>query len=115
MHEMGIAQQVVNIAVAAIPAHLEDPRVEQLNLRIGKLSGVVPQSLLFYLEILSKDTPLEGAKMHIEEVPAATRCNACLHEWPSEEAVFDCPKCESGDLNVISGREFDVVSIDMAD
>ena len=46
MHEMGIAQQLVTIALDAIPDDIENPRVEKLNLRIGKLAAVVEHSLL---------------------------------------------------------------------
>lgn len=115
MHEMGIARQVVNAVLTAAGPHLEETRVVRINLRIGRLSGVVADSLLFHLEILSRDTVLEGAEVHIEDMPVVARCNACGHKWPAEGAVFTCPKCESGDLQVISGREFDVVSIDVAD
>ncbi|HRF90963.1 MAG TPA: hydrogenase maturation nickel metallochaperone HypA, partial [Desulfobacter postgatei] len=69
MHEMGIAQQLVTIALDAIPDDIENPRVEKMNLRIGKLAAVVAHSLSFCLEVITRDTPLEGAELVIDEVP----------------------------------------------
>ena len=114
MHEMGIVMQIVEIATAAIPPDIKDPKVARLNLRIGKLTAVVPQSLRFCFEIASKDTPLEGAELAIEEVPIVARCQACAHEWTIESADFMCPKCQSGKVDIISGRELDIASLELA-
>jgi len=56
MHEMGIAQQLVTIALDAIPDDIENPRVEKMNLRIGKLAAVVAHSLSFCLEVIARET-----------------------------------------------------------
>ena len=113
MHEMGIALQVIDIATAAIPPEMRGCRVEAVHLKIGKLSAVVVSSLNFCLEIATRETPLEQAAITIEEVPVVARCRACGHEWQVEQAVFKCPACESGNLKILSGRELDVVSIDI--
>jgi hydrogenase nickel incorporation protein HypA/HybF len=115
MHEMGIALQIIDIAAGAIPAELKGCRVEQIRLKIGKLSAVVPHCVIFCLEIAAKDTPLENAKVVIDEIPVTARCRSCTHEWQVEAAVFKCPDCRSGDLEMISGRELDVVTMDIAD
>jgi len=115
MHEMGIALQIVEIATASIPPHMKGVRVERINLRIGKLSAVVAQSLTFCLDIITRDSPLEGAGVHIDEIPVVARCRSCAHEWQVEKAVFSCPACGSGELDIVSGRELEVVSLDIAD
>ena len=115
MHEMGIALQIVDIATAAIPPEMHGCRVEKVNLRIGKLSAVVTSSLNFCLEIATRQTPLEQAVISIEEVPVAAECRSCAHEFQVEHAVFKCPVCGSGRLEMLSGRELDLVSIDIED
>ena len=115
MHEMGIAMQVVKIAADSIPEHIQDPRVEQVNLKIGKLSSVVPDSLRFCFEVITKNTPLEGAVLNIEVAPVVARCRDCGIEWTIEDAVFRCKECNSGSVEVISGRELDIISIEIAD
>ena len=115
MHEMGIAQQLVTIALDAIPDDIENPRVEKLNLRIGKLAAVVEHSLSFCLEVITKDTPLEGAELIIDEVPVCLRCESCKHEWQADTPAFGCPACKDGQVTMISGREIEISSIELVD
>ena len=68
MHEMGIALQIIEIATASIPADAGQVRVEKINLKIGKLAAVVPDSLRFCFDVAVKDTPLDGARLTIEEI-----------------------------------------------
>ncbi|MCF8052583.1 MAG: hydrogenase maturation nickel metallochaperone HypA [Desulfobacterales bacterium] len=115
MHEMGIALQVIEIAVASIPEDLRRARVARVNLTVGKLSAVVSESLRFCFEVASRETPVEGAELVIEEVDVVARCNACGHQWTIEEPAFSCPHCNSGDITLISGRELDIRSIEIED
>jgi hydrogenase nickel incorporation protein HypA/HybF len=115
MHEMGIAMQIVEIAMASIPADMQAAKVETVNLAVGKLSAVVPDSLRFCFEMAAKDTPLAEAALHIDEIPVRARCKECRHQWTITEPVFTCQKCGSGSIDVISGRELDIISIEVAD
>jgi len=115
MHEMGIAMEIVEIAAASIPKGMENVRIDKVNLKVGKLSAIVPESLRFCFEIVAKDTPVAGAKLIIEEVPVVARCNECSAEWTITGPVFTCIKCSSGSILILSGRELDIVSIEIAD
>ena len=115
MHEMGIAMQIIDIATASIPEDMQPARVEKINLKVGKLSAIVNDSLTFCFEIASKDTPLDGAELVIEEIPVIARCNACEKEWTIDSPAFSCPHCEGGDIELLSGRELDIESIELAD
>lgn len=115
MHEMGIAMQVVEIATAVIPEGMAGSRVERVNLRVGKLSAVVPDSLRFCFDILIRDTPLVNASLNIQEVPVSARCGDCGHAWIAERPEFLCPRCGGGAVQLLSGQELEIVSIDIAD
>jgi len=115
MHEMGIAIQIVEIATASIPADMQQNRVAKVNLKVGKLAAVVPDSLRFCFQVAVKDTPLEGAVLSIEELPVVARCNACEKEWTISNPAFTCPACNSGSLEILSGRELDIESIELAE
>lgn len=115
MHEMGIAQQLVQIAIDSIPEDIENPKVEKLNLRIGRLASVVEHSLTFCFEIITKDTPLENASLDIEIVPVMVLCNSCGKEWEVKGPVFKCPFCEDGDVKMLSGREIEITSLELVD
>lgn len=115
MHEMGIAEQLVKIAMDAIPDEIENPRVETLNLRIGKLAAVVEHSLSFCIEIITKDTPLENVNLAIEEVPVTLRCLSCNKEWEADTPMFKCQDCGDGEVKMISGREIEISSMELAE
>lgn len=115
MHEMGIAQQLVTIALDAIPDDIENPRVEILNLRIGKLAAVVEHSLAFCMEIITKDTPLDGVRLNIEAVPVKIRCLTCQKEWETDTPMFKCPDCGDGQVKMLTGREIEISSMELAD
>ena len=113
MHEMGIAAQIVDISVSSIPDAYKNVRVESIHLKIGKLTAIVPDSLRFCFEVVAKDTPLSGATLHIEEVPIVAHCLSCHNEWTIDAPVFVCPECQNGKIDVVSGRELDIVSIEI--
>ncbi len=114
MHEMGIALQIVEIATESIPADAGEVRVEKINLKIGKLAAVVPDSLRFCFDVAIKDTPLEGAKLSIQELPVMARCKDCDTQWTIDSPAFTCENCQSGALEILSGRELDIESIEIS-
>jgi hydrogenase nickel incorporation protein HypA/HybF len=115
MHEMGVAMQIAEIATASIPANMQQAKVERVNLKVGKLSAIVPESLRFCFQIVVQDTLLEGAELAIQEIPVVARCNDCCNEWTIHNPVFTCSKCNSGAIELLSGRELDIDSIEIAD
>ncbi len=115
MHEMGIAMEMINIAISSIPEDIENPQVEKVNVKIGKLSTVVPDSLHFCFDTAIKETILDGAVLTIQEVPVVVSCNDCKAEWEISEPVFSCEKCKSGSVEIISGQELEMISIELKD
>ncbi len=115
MHEMGIAQQLFQIAVDSIPEDVEDAEVEQVNLKIGRLAAVVEHSLTFCFEIIAKDSPLERAKLNIDLIPVTIHCKACDNQWEVDNPVFTCPHCEKNEIELLTGREIQISSIVLAD
>jgi hydrogenase nickel incorporation protein HypA/HybF len=115
MHEMGIALQIVEIASASLPADLGQARVVALHLKIGKLAAVVPESLRFCFDVAVQDTPLAGAKLVIEEVPVVASCKDCKARLTIDEPIFICKTCQSGSLEILSGRELDIESIEVVE
>ncbi len=114
MHEMGVAMQIIEIATASIPTDMQSAKVARVNLKIGKLAAIVPDSLRFCFEIAAQETPLAGADLVIVEVPVVARCNDCEAVWTINGPEFICQKCKSGSIHLISGREIDIDSIEVA-
>jgi hydrogenase nickel incorporation protein HypA/HybF len=115
MHEMGIAMEIMKVAVDSIPAEMRRAKVKALNVRIGKLSGVVPESLRFCFDIMVQDTPFAGVKLNIEEVPIQARCRECGAVTIIKTAHFACLQCRGVKLEVISGQELFVTSLELAE
>ena len=115
MHEMAIALQIVEIAKAAVPPDMTGAKVEYVNLRIGRLTAVVPESLRFCFGVVSRDTPLAGAELQIDEVPIVARCRSCGARSSIDEPPFVCSACGDGRLEIVSGRELTVTSIEVAE
>ena len=76
MHEAGLAQTALEVA-AEKARERGATRVHRLTLRVGDLSGVVPDALRFALEALSPGTPAEGSAFDIEVVPVECHCPDC--------------------------------------
>jgi hydrogenase nickel incorporation protein HypA/HybF len=115
MHEMGIALEVIDIVQASIPADTANARVKRVNLKVGKLSAVVASSLRFCFDVSVKGTALENAELNIQEVPVTARCEDCRHQWDIDQPVFRCPDCNSSRIEMLSGRELDIESIEIED
>ncbi|MFC1798885.1 hydrogenase maturation nickel metallochaperone HypA [Thermodesulfobacteriota bacterium] len=115
MHEMSIALQIIEIATSAIPANLGEVTVEQVNLKVGKFSAVIPDNLRFCFKVVAAETPFANANLNIDEIPIVAQCRSCHYKWTVEKPVFICKKCESGSVEIISGRELNIESIKLAD
>ena len=54
------------------------------------------------------------AKLAIEELPVVAKCRDCDSQWTISGPAFKCENCDSGSLEIISGRELDIESIEIA-
>jgi hydrogenase nickel incorporation protein HypA/HybF len=88
-------------------------RVCALHLRIGALSGVVPDALEFAFEALTPGTPAEGAQLAIELVPARFWCGHCLNEFQADDMLAECPVCHEPSADLRAGREMEITSLEI--
>ena len=108
MHELSVSSAVVDTAVR----HAAGRQVKAVQLRVGALRQVVPESLDFYWGIVSRDTVCEGSRLEQELVAARLRCEDCDSEWGVDVPAFRCPAC-GGAAEVVAGEELEVESIDV--
>jgi hydrogenase nickel incorporation protein HypA/HybF len=64
MHELAITESVVE----AVTERIASGRITRVVLEIGRLSGVVPDSVRFCFEVCAAGTRLEGAELDIVEL-----------------------------------------------
>ena len=84
-------------------------------MRVGQVSGVVPESLDFCFTAITQDTQLEGATLDIETIPFMLRCRNCQTSFESEMGIVLCPTCGGIDTEVLSGFDLQVVSFELDD
>ena len=111
MHELSICNA---IAITA-EKHAEGRPVSQVKVRIGHLRQVVPDALQFSWEVVSSSTDLKDAELVIEQVPAVVECLACTARTTLEMPILACGACGGFDVELLSGEELLVVSIDLVD
>jgi len=115
MHELSIAETILEQAEREVRRSGEEGRVRRLELSIGSLSGVNCDSLRFAFDLLSPETMFAGAELRIEQPPAVCRCTACDAETDVNELVAQCPRCGSNDILIEGGRAMLLESIELAD
>lgn len=109
MHELAIAESVVETVLA----RTEGRHVTTVRLRVGRLSGVVPDALDFSFELATAGTPLEGATLEIEQPAGQASCRTCGEAFTLDDLILLCP-CGSADVEVVAGRELAVASVEVA-
>ena len=104
-------EEAVRMAVEAAKSS-DASRVLRLRLRVGTLSGAVPEAMRFAFDVVCRDTIAEGASLEIEPVSAACWCASCGAEFECEDWLNECPSCHnlSGDLR--RGRELEIGSVE---
>jgi hydrogenase nickel incorporation protein HypA/HybF len=115
MHELSIAIDLIEAATTALE-RLGSVQVIAVHLKLGPLSGVVKESLIFSFDAAATGTPLEGARLHVEDVPVAVWCSACNAERElSDLARRRCPICQSATPTVTRGSELELIGLEIAD
>lgn len=113
MHELSIALSLLDLIAEEAPCH--DGRIAAVHLKLGPLSGVVREALASAFELAREGTPEAQVELVVEDVPLVIFCPACAstHNLPT---VLDlrCPDCGASTAEVVSGRELEVVALEIA-
>lgn len=112
MHEMGIANAVIEAVRAEAALHPE-ARFLKVGLRIGELAGVDPDALTFCFESLLRGTDLEPMALEIEPSPRRHRCPRCQGVFTVIEYETACPACGEKKTDCIAGDELEIAYLEM--
>ncbi len=112
MHELSIAMGIVDAALEE--AQRRGVQVNAVHLRLGALSGVVKDALMFSYEVACQDTPLQGSQLIVEDVPVVVFCPQCqdVRTLPSVQ-LFQCPECSMPTMDVRQGKELEVFALEI--
>ncbi len=114
MHETALALSILDIIISKC-SESGGRTIDSVRVRIGKAAGVLPDSLQFAFDAAKETTIAEKAELVIDNVPVGGRCNECKKEFtvPDVQYVFDCPLCGSKSFEITSGREMEIVDMEI--
>ena len=113
MHELSIAQDLVDLAAEQLAA-AGAARATAVYVRVGVLSGVVPAALRSAFVVAAAATPVRGARLVVEEVPALVRCTPCdADRQPAPPHSRRCPVCGAASEALIRGCELELHAIEI--
>jgi len=114
MHELSIALSIIDaIAEESVERGLSE--VEAVHLKLGVFSGVDRDALLFAWQLACEGTPLEQSRLEIETVPLVIHCDTCgFDRSPPSLCEICCPDCNTPAQTIVTGRELEVVSLEVA-
>jgi hydrogenase nickel incorporation protein HypA/HybF len=113
MHEVGIMENTLAMALKRA-ADEGAYRIHRLTMRIGPLSGVVPEALEFAFDVLRRGTIAEGATLTVEHVPIICVCSICRIEFRPDDLFCECPRCHNPSAEVHQGRELELASLEVS-
>ena len=112
MHELSIAMSIVDTAQEE--AERRGVRVSAVHLRLGALAGVVKDALLFSYDMASQDTPLQGSRLIVEDLPVVVFCPHCqARRSLSSVQSFACPVCGAPTGDILQGKELEVFALEV--
>ena len=112
MHELSIAQSIVDIAD-------EEARkagavaISKIELDIGLLAGIEFDAFDFAWPEAVRNTFLENAERVINKIPGKAQCVSCGHIFEMKDYFELCPECGAYNHEIISGKELKIKSIEI--
>jgi len=115
MHELSIALSIIE-GVSQEARNHPGAQIHAVHLKLGALSGVVKDALLFSYELACQGTLLVGSRLIVEEIPVVVYCQNCKTEKTLESIQrFCCPSCGGLTPDIISGKQLELVGIEITE
>lgn len=112
MHELSVAMNIIEIA--SDQAKINNLSViDEIEIEIGRLSGVEIEALKFVMEIATKETILENSRTIFTLIPGLARCMICSTEFLINDFSEQCPECKQYNFHIIQGQELRVKSLNV--
>lgn len=112
MHELSIAQSIFSIVQQAVPPDQHE-HVKTIYLKIGTLSGIEVDALVFSFGILKEKSLFPSAVLSIEMIEAKAKCHDCGTLFSYDSFGTECPHCGSYSLSIVQGKEMKVTGVDV--
>jgi hydrogenase nickel incorporation protein HypA/HybF len=111
VHELSLCDAILGTTMK----HARGRPVAQVTVRVGHLRQVVPDALRFGWQVLTESTDLKGCELVIEQIPATVECRECRAVSTLDMPILACATCGSFEVALLSGEEFLIVSMELAE
>ncbi len=112
MHEQSIVEPLLALVLEKA-GEAKASKVRRIYLVVGELSGVEEYAVEFYFSFLGRDTIAADADLFFQRVPALLKCRNCGTEFMFVNRKLNCPECNEKKVDIISGRELYLDSIEV--
>ncbi|MEW6442947.1 MAG: hydrogenase maturation nickel metallochaperone HypA [bacterium] len=112
MHELGIAQSIVDIVLRTVMQN-GGGKIATVRIQAGEMRSIIADQLTFCFAFAAKDTPVEGARLEVEVLPIEALCEDCRQEFRVRGFRFQCPECRGASVRVLRGQELRVKEIEL--
>ena len=113
MHELALLQELCALAEAAA-AEQGASRIHRLELRVGELGGVNPEALRQAFAVVATTAPWQSTELQLEVVRTRCFCPHCKQAFTPVDVIHACPHCSQLSSQVISGRELELVALEVS-
>lgn len=111
MHEFSIIENIFK-TIDKIASDNQLKVITKVTLKVGKMRQIIPDFLRFAFETIAKNTLAANAELIIEEIPMTVRCHRCDKISLIEELILICPNCVTTNIEIISGKELILETIE---
>jgi hydrogenase nickel incorporation protein HypA/HybF len=107
VHEISLAEEILRMIEESSVSEGFN-KVKSLTLEMGQLAGVDPEALSFALTHMAPGSLIDGAIIHLDELPGSGYCSSCKKRVAIDFRLAPCPQCGQQPLSTIEGTELRV-------
>jgi len=112
MHEMSVTVSLLDLVLEEA-AKAGASKIVGVNIVLGEMTGIIDHYVQANFELLSQNTPAEGAALSFRNILRQARCRHCTHLFQPTDFEWTCPKCQSAEIEITGGSELYVESIEV--
>lgn len=131
VHEWALAEAIIETSVK-LAEEKKAKRIKRIMVRLGVLQSIDKDILSYSLNILRRECNIPIEQIVFESEDVVFRCRKCGYEWGLDEmkrkeeimeaihfipeviyAYVKCPKCNSTDFKIVSGRGVSITRIEV--
>ncbi len=112
MHERSLVRSLIEQVNEELRTRRLGP-LRGLRLELGEFSGVEPSLLQLAFDDMARDAWGHDVKLDLEIIPLSAQCLTCDKLFHVEGFRFVCPDCHGTDVQIRSGEQMQLVSLDV--